>query len=106
MDIESIRSYCLSLPHATEDVKWGADLCFLIGGKMFAVASLEGASGARLSFKCTPEDFEQLVERDGNRDREKPRGSPLPHHRTSGSAYGGSVLEHLTASPRAGARVA
>jgi predicted DNA-binding protein (MmcQ/YjbR family) len=65
MDIESIRSYCLSLPHATEDVKWGADLCVLIGGKMFAVASLEGASGARLSFKCTPEDFEQLIENDG-----------------------------------------
>jgi hypothetical protein len=27
----------------------------------------------------------------GYRDREKPRGSPLPHHRAYGSVHGGSV---------------
>jgi hypothetical protein len=31
-----LLAYRRSLPHATEDVKWGADLMFSIVGKMFA----------------------------------------------------------------------
>jgi len=34
MDLEQIRKYCLSLPHATERVQWGNDLLFCIGEKM------------------------------------------------------------------------
>ena len=64
MDIESIREYCLSLPHAAEDVKWEKDLTFLIGEKMFAVVGLEPGK-AVMSFKCTPEKFEELIEREG-----------------------------------------
>src|ERR1044072_1157219 len=64
MDIESLRAYCLSLPQATEDIQWGNDLLFRIGGKIFAGTSLE-ASPVRLSFKCTPEKFDELVELDG-----------------------------------------
>ena len=41
MDIEKLRRYCLSLPHATEGIQWGSDLLFRIGGKMFAVVALE-----------------------------------------------------------------
>ena len=63
MDIESVREYCLSFPHATENVQWGADLVFKIAGKMFAVISLEGASDHCMSFKCTPEKFAELTER-------------------------------------------
>ena len=63
MDIEQIRAYCLSLPHVTEKVQWGYDLVFKIGGKMFAVTALEAAPVC-LSFKCTPETFAELVERD------------------------------------------
>ena len=37
MGLEKIREYCLSLPHATEEVLWQKDLVFKIGGKMFAV---------------------------------------------------------------------
>jgi predicted DNA-binding protein (MmcQ/YjbR family) len=41
----------------------GGDLVFKIGGKMYAVAALE--PGAHwLSFKCSPEDFADLVERE------------------------------------------
>ena len=40
MNIEQLRKYCLSFPHATEDVKWGNDLCFCVGGKMFCVTGL------------------------------------------------------------------
>src|SRR6185295_6849430 len=63
MSFDSIREYCLSLPNVTEDVQWENDLLFRIGNKMFAVASLE-ASDHVLSFKCTPEKFAELVERD------------------------------------------
>jgi predicted DNA-binding protein (MmcQ/YjbR family) len=65
MNLESLRAYCLSLPHATEDIQWGNDLLFRIGDKMFAVASLDAASPVRLSFKCTPEEFAELIEQEG-----------------------------------------
>jgi predicted DNA-binding protein (MmcQ/YjbR family) len=65
MDIESVREYCLSLPHATERVQWGNDLLFCIGGKMFAVAALEPSHGVALSFKCTPDKFTELIEEEG-----------------------------------------
>ena len=64
MDIESIRSFCLSLPHADEKVQWGSDLLFRVGEKMFAVAALEPSHGVALSFKCTPEKFAELVEQE------------------------------------------
>jgi predicted DNA-binding protein (MmcQ/YjbR family) len=64
MDIESLRKYCLSFPHVTENVQWGYDLCFKVAGKLFAVAPLEVAS-VRLSFKCTHENFAELCEREG-----------------------------------------
>lgn len=65
MDIESVRKYCLSLPHVTEDVQWGSDLLFRIGNKMFAVLGLEPSSSHCMSLKCTPEKFAELTERDG-----------------------------------------
>jgi predicted DNA-binding protein (MmcQ/YjbR family) len=65
MNQESVRAYCLSLPHVTEDVQWGADLLFRIGNKMFAVLTLEQGHGHCMSFKCTPEMFAELTERDG-----------------------------------------
>jgi predicted DNA-binding protein (MmcQ/YjbR family) len=64
--IDWIRSFCLSLPHATEDVQWEHNLLFRIAGKMFCVANLEPAvSPTKLSFKCTPEKFAELVEVEG-----------------------------------------
>lgn len=65
MDIESVRKYCLSLPHVTEHVQWVNDLLMSIGNKMFAVLSLEPASDHVMSFKCTPEKFAELIEQDG-----------------------------------------
>jgi len=64
MNIEQLRKFCLSLPHATEDVKWGNDLCFCVGAKMFAVTGLDKTDG-QVSFKCTPEKFAELTEIDG-----------------------------------------
>ena len=61
MDIEAIRQFCLRFPHATENVQWGADLCFKVDGKLFAVAAIEMVP-QRISFKCTPEHFAELCE--------------------------------------------
>jgi predicted DNA-binding protein (MmcQ/YjbR family) len=64
MNIEWVRRYCMSMPHATETVQWGAHLVFKIGGKVFAVLALEPAK-VWLSFKFEPEEFVELVERTG-----------------------------------------
>ena len=63
MNLDSVRNYCLSLPHATEDIQWGNDLLFRISGKIFAGMSLDPPHS--LSFKCTPEKFDELIEFDG-----------------------------------------
>jgi predicted DNA-binding protein (MmcQ/YjbR family) len=57
MDVDSIRKHCLSYPRATEKLPWGDDLCFKVGGKIFAILDL-------VCFKCTPEMFAELVERE------------------------------------------
>ncbi|PYT23476.1 MAG: hypothetical protein DMG57_31830 [Acidobacteria bacterium] len=64
MDLESIRRYCLSPWHSTEGVQWENDRLFRTSGKIFAVASLE-TTPVHISFKCTPEQFGELVEREG-----------------------------------------
>ena len=64
MNRGSIRNYCLSLPHVTGQVQWKIDLVFKIGGKMFAILVLEPRTTC-LAFKCSAEDFEELIERPG-----------------------------------------
>jgi predicted DNA-binding protein (MmcQ/YjbR family) len=64
--IEWVRAFCLSLPHATEDVQWEHDLLFRIAGKMFCVANMEPQLvPTKIAFKCTPEKFAELVEIEG-----------------------------------------
>jgi len=62
--VESIRKLCLGFPHTTEQVQWGYDLVFKIGGKMFAIAPLEPAP-VFLTFKAAEESFAELTERPG-----------------------------------------
>jgi predicted DNA-binding protein (MmcQ/YjbR family) len=64
MDVEWIRRFCMNLPHTTEQVQWGAELVFKIGGKMYAMVPLEPAPVV-ISFKCTAESFAELIERPG-----------------------------------------
>lgn len=63
MNLETIQSYCLQLPHTTEGIKWGNDLCFMLAEKMYCVAALTGDFSC--SFKCTDEDFATLTELPG-----------------------------------------
>jgi predicted DNA-binding protein (MmcQ/YjbR family) len=63
MTLESLRAICRALPEVTEDVKWGADLCFCVREKMFVVVNLEPPH--HIAFKCTPATFGELIERQG-----------------------------------------
>jgi predicted DNA-binding protein (MmcQ/YjbR family) len=63
MNIEIIRNICRSLPSATEGIKWGNDLCFMIGDKMFCVMTLESPS--KVSLKVKDEEFEELTNFNG-----------------------------------------
>ena len=69
MNIDSIREYCMSFPQATEKLQWVDNLCFKIAGKK--IFAMLGLDNPRLCFKCTPEVFAELVEREDIR--------PAPH---------------------------
>jgi predicted DNA-binding protein (MmcQ/YjbR family) len=60
MNVDTIRDYCLSFPDTTEKLQWGDALCFKVRAKIFAVLGLDQV---RLTFKCTPESFNELIER-------------------------------------------
>ena len=64
MDIESLRLICKQFPGVTEDIKWGHDLVFSVGGKMFCVTGLD-ESPVTASFKVTDEEFEEMSSRPG-----------------------------------------
>jgi predicted DNA-binding protein (MmcQ/YjbR family) len=66
MDIEDLRGICTRLPHVTEDIKWGHDLVFSIGAKMFCVTGLD-QSPVSASFKVTEEQFDEMSSREGFR---------------------------------------
>ena len=54
-------THLLGLPGVTEDIKWQDNLCLMVGGKMFAIFDCD--SPETYAFKCTPEEFDELVER-------------------------------------------
>jgi len=62
MDAEWLRKVCLAFPGVTEQIQWGYDLVFKVGGKMFAITPLEPAPVC-LAFKASPEKFAELTER-------------------------------------------
>lgn len=64
MNLDQLRKLCLSFPAVTEQIQWGDDLLFKVGGKMFAVTRLEPAK-VWLSLKANPEQFAELTERPG-----------------------------------------
>jgi len=62
--VDALRKFCLSFPNATENLQWGDDLCFKIGGKIFAILGLDSVP-LKICFKCNPETFADLTEREG-----------------------------------------
>ena len=61
MNVEATRRFCLAFPDTHEKLQWGDALCFKVREKIFAVLGLDRI---RLTFKCTPENFAQLTERE------------------------------------------
>jgi predicted DNA-binding protein (MmcQ/YjbR family) len=66
VQLEALRRFCLSFPQAEENLQWGDELCFKMGGKIFAIVGLDSVP-QHLCFKCAPEAFEELLERQGIR---------------------------------------
>ncbi len=64
-DVEWIRRLCLSFPDATEDMPWGDDLCFKVRGKIFTGMVLSDGRFPRITLKCAPEIFHDLLEIEG-----------------------------------------
>ncbi|MBS0361185.1 MAG: MmcQ/YjbR family DNA-binding protein [Proteobacteria bacterium] len=63
-----LEKAALALPGADVSIKWGADRCYTVGGKMFAATDLEGR---HLSLKMTDIAYEALTE--------SGRGKPAPY---------------------------
>ncbi len=60
MNIEELRSFCCSLPAVTEDVKWGNNLVFSVGDKMFCLADLDPP--LQIALKVPEPEFIELTE--------------------------------------------
>jgi predicted DNA-binding protein (MmcQ/YjbR family) len=63
MNLDSIRRFCRTFPGTKENLQWGDDLCFKVGGKIFAVIAMDSVP-PKLCFKCTPEKFAELIEQE------------------------------------------
>lgn len=62
MKAADFHKAAMALPGVSLDIKWGADRCYCVGGKMFAVAGHEGEDEPRYCFKASDASFEQLCE--------------------------------------------
>src|SRR5205085_8807212 len=70
MNIEDIQALCKQMSGVTEDIKWGHDLVFSVGGKMFCVVGLD-QNPTSASFKVKDEEFDELSN--------KPPYKPAPY---------------------------
>jgi predicted DNA-binding protein (MmcQ/YjbR family) len=64
-DVEWIRKLCLSFPDVTEEMPWDDDLCFKVRGRIFTGMVLSDGRFPRVTLKCAPETFHELLEIEG-----------------------------------------
>jgi len=65
MNLAKLPTFCATLRDVQSDVKWGADLCFTIDAKMFAVFGTRDGKPTNLGFKCDPERFLEFTDQPG-----------------------------------------
>jgi predicted DNA-binding protein (MmcQ/YjbR family) len=65
MKLAQLDRYCSQWPGVTLDVKWGADRCYSVGGKMFAVTSADDKTVQRISFKVPEDQFLSMTDMPG-----------------------------------------
>lgn len=64
MQLEALRKFALALPHTSVSEQWGGQ-AFKVEGKVFLHVVLDAATIESVIFKCTPEEFDDLVDIDG-----------------------------------------
>ena len=61
-----LEALCGAWPGVTRDIKWGEDLVFSVGGKMFAITRAgQSTHGQRLALKVPDERFLELTDQPG-----------------------------------------
>jgi predicted DNA-binding protein (MmcQ/YjbR family) len=65
MNASELRKLVSEWPGVTEDIKWGADLVYSVGGKMFAVTGAGAKDAGGVSFKVPDARFLELTGRPG-----------------------------------------
>ena len=63
--LAALQDLALSFPGSSVVKQWGECLVFKVLGKMFLIIALDGDLIDGLVFKCTPEEFDELIEIDG-----------------------------------------
>lgn len=64
MDFEKAMALCRSFPGVTEDLKWGCNIVFSVGTRMFA-ATHDEKPIKEISFKVDDDRFLELTDRPG-----------------------------------------
>jgi predicted DNA-binding protein (MmcQ/YjbR family) len=65
LTVAQLDALCGRWPGVTRDIKWGNNLVFSVGGKMFVVTHADGSEGGRLSVKVADERFLELTDQPG-----------------------------------------
>ena len=61
MSFAALARHAMSLPGATQDIKWGGDWVASVGGKMFLVGGADPKTWTRCSFKVDAERFLEIT---------------------------------------------
>lgn len=61
MSFAALAQHAMTLPGATQDIKWGADWVASVGGKMFLVGGSDPKSWKACSFKVDDHRFLELT---------------------------------------------
>lgn len=65
ISVAQLEALCGRLPGVTRDIKWGDNLVFSVGGKMFVMTHADGREVGRLAFKVGAERFLELTDLPG-----------------------------------------
>ncbi|MBI3887161.1 MAG: MmcQ/YjbR family DNA-binding protein [Opitutae bacterium] len=65
MQLARLKRFALSLPQTSVVKQWGECLVHKVAGKMFFLIALDGELVDGVTFKCTPEEFDELTDIDG-----------------------------------------
>ncbi|MEO7052768.1 MAG: MmcQ/YjbR family DNA-binding protein [Rhodanobacter sp.] len=65
LSLAQLELLCSNWPGVTRDIKWGDNLVFSVGGKMFVMTHADARDGGRLAFKVADERFLELTDQAG-----------------------------------------